>query len=117
MIYFIQCGEGGPIKIGTTDCAPHARMSHFQLGCPYELRLLGAVEGDGPYESALHELHLADHIRGEWFHPSDALMKTIATALAAGSIAKCRLGELPKRRENPKFMRIPRDILNRGEAA
>ena len=116
MIYFIQCGDGGPIKIGSTNSAPHARMSHFQLGCAYELRLLGAVEGHGIYESALHELHLEGHIRGEWFRPSAALMTTIASVLAVGSVEKCRLGSLPKRRENPKFARIPRDILDGGAA-
>lgn len=112
MIYFIQCGDNGPIKIGTTGSAPHARMSHFQLGCPYELRLLGAVDGGALHESAIHELHLEDHIRGEWFRPSAAVLATVRTALEAGAIDKCRLGALPKRREHPKFARIPRNFLN-----
>ena len=69
MIYFIQCGENGPIKIGQTGDV-EKRISQLQTGCPYELKLLWTYHGNSWKEEEVHEALEAENIRGEWFHPS-----------------------------------------------
>lgn len=75
-VYFVQCGEDGPIKIGTAKDL-RMRLSSLQIGCPYELRLLGAREGDMLTESELHRRFARYRIRGEWFEPSEGLLREI----------------------------------------
>lgn len=70
MIYAIQCGREGPIKIGVAR-DPQKRLADLQVGCPYELFLVAA--GDLP-DSAEREFHrqLWDYsVRGEWFQPHE----------------------------------------------
>jgi hypothetical protein len=76
-VYFIQCGDGGPIKIGIAEDAEH-RMAALQTGCPYKLRLLDTYR---PYygfdarlfEAQLHALFAPHRMDGEWFHPVDEI--------------------------------------------
>ncbi|TRD03818.1 GIY-YIG nuclease family protein [Mesorhizobium sp. WSM4303] len=117
MIYFIQCGEDGPIKIGVTDSAPHARMAHFQLGCPYDLILLGATDGDGRVERQLHQRHIQDHIRGEWFKPSEAVLETVRNTLASYGLPDHRLGALPVKRPSPRGTKHLRPAFNQSVIA
>lgn len=76
-VYFIQAGEGGPIKIGWAY-NPSARMSELQIGNPVDLRIIGAVYGDGELESELHRKFRRLKLRGEWFRPGRSLMTYIA---------------------------------------
>jgi hypothetical protein len=77
VIYFIQMGEGGPIKIGKAD-DPWRRLSGLQIGCPTSLKLLGTVDGDRRREAGLHQDFDDARIRGEWFFPVPDLMKLIS---------------------------------------
>lgn len=87
MIYFVQCGKNGPIKIGYTGEDDDSREINFknvnnrikamQVGCPYELKLLWAVCGGIDYEADLHEKWTHENIRGEWFRPSRKLLSFI----------------------------------------
>ena len=70
MIYFIQCGTNGPIKIGYTDNDVQARMAQLQTGCPYELRLLWVYNGEDYTEAQVHSELSHERVRGEWFHPT-----------------------------------------------
>lgn len=76
VVYFLQCGDSGPIKIGRAiDVA--RRMEMLQTGCPYVLQLLGTLDDE---EFPEHELHarFADlRLRGEWFHPAKSLLDFI----------------------------------------
>jgi hypothetical protein len=76
-VYFIQAGEGGPIKIGcAVDVA--RRLSVLQTGSVEPLKLLCDFEGGPNEERRLHRLFAADHLRGEWFRPSAAVLDHIA---------------------------------------
>jgi hypothetical protein len=79
VVYFMQDGEGGPIKIGTTiHIARRTRELEAIAGRP--LRLLLTIPG-GPWsESTLHETfgEYRIHPRREWFHPAPALIDFIA---------------------------------------
>lgn len=68
-VYFIQVGSDGPIKIGFSKADPARRMKHLQAGCPWELRLVGAVSGSKFNERCLHEKLSHLKIRQEWFRP------------------------------------------------
>ena len=85
MVYFIQAGLSGPIKIGVAN-NPKARLHTFQVGHYEELRLLAAIEGAEPEEAALHRRFASLRIRGEWFRPARALLEEIAKYRMQGGI-------------------------------
>lgn len=87
MIYFIQCGKNGPIKIGSSD-EPDKRMEQLQVGCPYELKMLWKYRENGDntadYETRevdIHKKFQHERVRGEWFHPSRDLVNFISAEM------------------------------------
>lgn len=72
MIYFMQAGENGPIKIGDSE-EIHFRLKTLQIGCPYKLKLLFVYNGRHFNEFELHDFFKHEHIRGEWFRPAKAI--------------------------------------------
>ncbi len=83
MIYFIQQGDSGPIKIGYTKDRIRQRIKSLQVGSAEPLILLGATEGDKNTEAILHGFFNSDKMNGEWFKPSVRLMNYILS-LAIG---------------------------------
>lgn len=78
VIYFLQSGSDGPIKIGRTSNLPY-RIKWLQTSHHEPLRLLGALEAPASEEKRLHALFVADKARGEWFRPSEAIKKYVAS--------------------------------------
>lgn len=80
-VYFIQSGESGPIKIGTTMEHPLKRLRTLQCGSPVILRLIGVI--DRPKrehkERALHRRFKALRCSGEWFRSDPELTDFIET--------------------------------------
>jgi hypothetical protein len=72
--YFLQAGDRGPIKIGSTRNLP-ARLRTLQLMSPIPLRLLGVVPDD--IEAECHRALAAWRIHGEWFQPDTAVIDFI----------------------------------------
>jgi hypothetical protein len=64
-LYFIRW-EGGPVKIGRA-LDPKRRLAHFQVGCPYDLILVGTVPNGGEWEWRIHSKLQSERMRGEWF--------------------------------------------------
>jgi len=80
VIYFLQQGVDGPIKIGTSRQAVlKSRISTLQTASPYPLRLLGVIEGGRKAEDHLHERFAASRLNGEWFAPDIELLEFIKT--------------------------------------
>jgi hypothetical protein len=77
LIYFIQQGRDGPIKIGFSQESPESRLASLQTGNPVKLRLLGYVEGDVPEEKAYHTKFKKERLMGEWFKASERLVSEI----------------------------------------
>jgi len=76
-IYFIQCGDSGPIKIGVTVNLP-ARLRDLQASNPYELKVLTAIEkGSQKREWEIHGMFQHLRIRNEWFQPAQELLSFI----------------------------------------
>ena len=73
MIYFIQQGDTGPIKIGYTDGSVENRLRTLQTGSPKKLTLLGFITGTQEQEKLLHRFFHAERIAGEWFEPTPNL--------------------------------------------
>ena len=73
MIYFVQAGKNGPIKIGDSNDL-HRRIELLQIGCPYKLNLLFVYNGRHFNESELHNLFKHENIRGEWFRPAKSII-------------------------------------------
>jgi hypothetical protein len=74
MIYFLQAGNNGPIKIGDSD-AVHERLAELQVGCPYKLKLLFVYNGREFDEAGLHKKFKHENIRGEWFRPARSIVE------------------------------------------
>ena len=74
MIYFIQAGDNGPVKIGYTKKDPDARMASLQTGSHDKLKLIGHRSGSTIKERELHQTFDKSRIRGEWFEPTSNLL-------------------------------------------
>lgn len=83
VIYFIQTGREGPIKIGWASSPEHAgrRLTALQIGSAARLVLIGLRAGSTADEAALHERFAEDRIGGEWFWPSAALLEEVGVGL------------------------------------
>jgi len=81
MIYFIQVGHDGPIKIGyvKNKGAVKQRLSTLQIGNPKKLCLIGYIHGYRKEESHLHSKFKAFNIRGEWFYSNSIINNFIKT--------------------------------------
>ena len=77
-VYFIQAGEGGPVKIG---CAANVkkRIKELQCGCPEVIKLLREVEGNRSEEAWFHARFAKFRVRknGEWFRFHEDMMTEV----------------------------------------
>jgi hypothetical protein len=72
-VYFLRCGDF--VKIGFSKF-PNIRINHLRTATPYQVELLGKLEGTQAHERALHR-YFADvrHTkRHEWFRLTDGIM-------------------------------------------
>jgi len=77
IIYFIQSGNNGPIKIGHTKFNINSRLKSLQTGNPVKLILIKTIKGDLKKERKIQKKFYEDNIRGEWFLPSLKLLNYI----------------------------------------
>jgi len=77
MIYFIQSGTSGPIKIGYTSRDINDRLKQLQTGSWEQLTIIKAIDGDIGFEQELHRSFATYHIRGEWFWPVNQIKEYI----------------------------------------
>lgn len=82
-VYFLQAGDGGPIKIGSTYDI-WLRRGMLQVMNAAELKVLGFDKnGKLEQERALHERFAEHRIRGEWFHPHPDILAAAAPYFVA----------------------------------
>ena len=73
-VYFIQAGEDGPVKIGSAkDVAK--RVINLQSGNHKKLRLISVRPGGLTEEGLIQKQFADDRLTGEWFRPSDRLLR------------------------------------------
>ncbi len=78
MIYFIQAGNDGPIKIGKAQ-NPEARRRELQTGNHEKLNLIKVITGDSEREDSIHN-DLRSHqyrARSEWFSATPEVLAYI----------------------------------------
>lgn len=75
-VYFLQAGEDGPIKIGTTKNL-RRRLNKLQQGHPEKLIVRALRKGGRKTERGYHDRYAEFQIRGEWFSPSPAILNEI----------------------------------------
>jgi hypothetical protein len=73
VVYFVQAGDDGPIKIGYchkfTGVRP--RLDNIQTGCPWPLVIRRVIPVTSVYaERQLHEEFAPYRLAGEWFEPA-----------------------------------------------
>lgn len=74
-IYAIR-GAAGLVKIGkSTD--PKKRFRNLRNSSPEKLELVGFVELSGDAEFEIHDRLRKDRLHGEWFSPSEAVLKVV----------------------------------------
>lgn len=77
MIYFIQAGEAGAIKIGLA-ADPSGRLMQLQTSSASPLRMLRTFDGGRELEAALHRRFARLRLHGEWFKPDEELLRFAA---------------------------------------
>lgn len=65
-VYFIQSGDGGPVKIGSARCVK-TRIGQLQTGNPVPLIFLLALPGSDVQEREWQDKFAHLSIQGEWF--------------------------------------------------
>lgn len=81
MIYFIQHGDDGPVKIGMVNGrnvnSVGDRLASLQGSNPQKLRLLGYCQGGKREEILLHNKMRPFRVSGEWFELRSELVEVI----------------------------------------
>ena len=81
MIYFIQYGTDGPVKIGTVSGHNAVSVSHrlasLQGATPTKLRIIGFCQGGKKEEILLHKEMRPFRVSGEWFALRSELVEVI----------------------------------------
>ena len=73
IIYFVQQGTEGPIKVGYTEQSIQVRLAGLQVGNPCELYVIKIIDGTRVDEANIQNLFRDCRIRGEWFTPTNDL--------------------------------------------
>lgn len=84
LIYFVQAGPGGPIKIGWTQNWD-GRVANLQTANPERLELVGTLPGTRRDEARLHRrfAHLSTGGGEEWFRNVEEIHEFLRTAVKA----------------------------------
>lgn len=69
VVYFVQSGDDGPIKIGWTQDVER-RIAELQTANAHKLKLLGTVAGTMEKEAAMHARFQHLRMEAEWFRNS-----------------------------------------------
>lgn len=83
VVYFVQAGADGPIKIGTARDLDR-RLAQLRGQSPAPLRVLWLMPGGRCLERQMHRRFYASRLHGEWFSPSEDLTAWIEDALTEG---------------------------------
>lgn len=79
LVYFVQAGPDGHVKIGTVKASNLSdRVMKIQVCTPYRVKLLATIVGGRFEEQKLHRRFKKFHVRGEWFTYSEELRKFLA---------------------------------------
>jgi hypothetical protein len=99
MIYAIQVGDDGPVKIGRGK-NPTARLADLQVGSPFPLRLVAQCSWHDQNETIIHHHLRESYMQGEWFEPTEAVLEVVSLMRREDFAGLCkmigRLYEMPR---------------------
>lgn len=72
IVYFLQCGKGGPVKIGTSRDG-WGRVLSVAASMPHRMAFCSIVVGGLQLERNLHRRFRKFRLNGEWFKPEGEL--------------------------------------------
>jgi predicted GIY-YIG superfamily endonuclease len=77
ILYFLQAGEDGPIKIGITKNV-EKRIKQLEKEAPYEMKIIATYPGNRDVEKMVHRRFIKFRISNirckEWFKPEEELL-------------------------------------------
>jgi len=73
MVYFVQYGSNGPIKMGYA-IEPWRRVKQLQTASHEELVLLRSIPGSRKRESEIKKHLIVHRKRGEWYEPASEVL-------------------------------------------
>lgn len=82
-VYFVTCENSGLIKIGHTKNLKK-RLGSLQIGSASKLSLITATTFRPELEKFIHKHLESEHVRGEWFNPSEKTLSVIETLINKG---------------------------------
>ena len=104
MIYFVQFGSDGPIKIGMTTgntlATVYTHIKSLQTASPYGLHLIAVMPGKAGTEQKIHKKFSSTRLQGEWFLSDETLLTFIRSeAIIADAISaterRCSICDAP----------------------
>lgn len=75
-VYFAHRESDGLIKIGCS-VYPESRAKQLSSDLKTKVKIIGVAPGGFFEERSLHRRHAEHRIRGEWFSPSVAVLRTV----------------------------------------
>lgn len=76
VVYFIQSGGSGLVKIGFTTSLKK-RVNGLTAMSATPLTVLRSIAGTMPLERAFHRMFDAQRVRGEWFHYTEEMLSGV----------------------------------------
>lgn len=108
VVYFIQAGENGPVKIGWSKKITE-RVAGLQVGNPVKLTILRTVVAEPWVESWFHDEFDELRLQGEWFSFDEKMLSLLAPAEKPALLSK----RITKPESSSVTFRIPSDLLDR----
>lgn len=115
MIYFIQSGEAGRIKIGHSTSV-ESRLRSIQCASPQPVRLLAQAEGGPDFERIVHRILEKHRVHMEWFEPHQDVFDVIRQ-VRAGEIAPAAFDANPTTLDRRERGRLMEAVLARADVA
>ena len=98
MIYFIQAGDAGPVKIGKGN-DPERRLMALQTGSYERLHLRATLDVGDEVERHFHQILEPCKTRGEWFRGDEMIVNIAMACAMAGHVWEpfcCSCGQQTK---------------------
>ena len=96
VVYFAKNMEDGLIKIGTSGNVENriSALCRPSKGVRCDVKLVAVAKGSLAKERAYHAMFSASRVFGEWFSPTDDIIKEIALLeKGLSSLPECKVGQ------------------------
>lgn len=103
VVYFIQVGSDGPIKVGFTTNI-EKRILGIRHGLPESAQLLATIPGGKKLEKAIHRGLSEYRMRGEWFRPAK---EVLGLSIVAKKLGRPSVERWIEQKQQQVILRLP----------